>query len=503
MHYFVGIGIYHSFTGVEKAMFNRLKLFKQHQIPAKLLTVNYHHLSSMYAKQFGIENDVLNMYDYFQQCMYVHPNQSFDYTNYWRTHLGYDTQIVNYGKDIKVTQNGRKVIYARFFDDDFTQPMFINYFNARDQFVKHEEYDVRGFLSSVCHYAEGNKTVYQEFFTPTGEKVIEKYYDEMEKNLRPTMIFLKNHYGQFEKFDSEEALISHFLDLIHKPDDIFVIDRPLELVPAFLNMQAKANKAVVIHMQHLADNRLKWPYDLLFKHLDQFNALITSTKAQQQDIASFIQHDAQYKPIHVTNIPVGYVDQQLLKIPNVKKQRNHFISVSRYVVDKQLDHQIRVIHRLHEKFPDITLDLYGFGSQHQQLDALIQSLNAESYIKLRGFKDDLTNVYGRAVASLLTSNSEGFALAVLESLSHHTPVIAYDIDYGPNEMIIDGVNGNLVPLNDEEALYNTLYQLLSNQAQQIHYFNQCIPSIEPYYDQRIIEQWQTLFKQIQTKSDQK
>lgn len=36
--------------------------------------------------------------------------------------------------------------------------------------------------------------------------------------------------------------------------------------------------------------------------------------------------------------------------------------------------------------------------------------------------------------------SEGFSLAILESLNHNTPVIAYDVPYGPNEFIQDDIN---------------------------------------------------------------
>ncbi|WP_414054781.1 glycosyltransferase [Macrococcus equi] len=503
MHYFIGLGIYHSFTGVDKAQFNRLKLFKQFNIPAKILTVSYHHLSALYAQQLGIQQDVLNMYDYFQKCNYTITHQTFDLINYWQTYLGYDVEIQRNKYIVKVMQNNRMIIYARFFDLAHTQPMFINHFNSKNEYVKHEEYDVRGFLSSISHYGSGNKVVYQEFFTPSGEKVIEKYFDD---NNALTMIFLKNHYGQFEKFDSEQSLITYFFDLIYKTEDTFIIDRPLEIVPAFLNMKTQANASVVIHMKHLAEidvskPRLKWPYALLFNHLDRFKALITSTEGQKHDIESYIK-DHHLHSIDVVNIPVGYIDQTQFKSEKTLKKYHHLISVSRYVDDKQLDHQIRVVHRLHKVFPELTLDLYGFGSSQQKLEALIHSLDADDYIKIKGFQKDLSTVYARASASLLTSNSEGFALAVLESLSYSTPVIAYDIDYGPKEMIINNVNGNLVELNNEEALYHTLYAFLSNKTKQIKYFNQCIPSIEPYYDENIIERWKHLFNIMRKPSDQ-
>jgi poly(glycerol-phosphate) alpha-glucosyltransferase len=43
---------------------------------------------------------------------------------------------------------------------------------------------------------------------------------------------------------------------------------------------------------------------------------------------------------------------------------------------------------------------------------------------------------------------EGFSLALLECQSYGVPMISYDIKYGPNELVKDGLNGYLIPKND-------------------------------------------------------
>lgn len=40
---------------------------------------------------------------------------------------------------------------------------------------------------------------------------------------------------------------------------------------------------------------------------------------------------------------------------------------------------------------------------------------------------------------------EGFSLALLECQSYGVPMISYDIKYGPNELVKDGLNGYLIP----------------------------------------------------------
>ena len=57
---------------------------------------------------------------------------------------------------------------------------------------------------------------------------------------------------------------------------------------------------------------------------------------------------------------------------------------------------------------------------------------------------NLDQEYSDAYLSLITSNMEGFSLALLESLAHGVPVISYDIKYGPNELITPDFNGYLI-----------------------------------------------------------
>ena len=57
---------------------------------------------------------------------------------------------------------------------------------------------------------------------------------------------------------------------------------------------------------------------------------------------------------------------------------------------------------------------------------------------------------------------EGFSLALLECQSYGVPMISYDIKYGPNELVKDGLNGYLIPKNDKEELTNKVKYLLEH-----------------------------------------
>ena len=61
--------------------------------------------------------------------------------------------------------------------------------------------------------------------------------------------------------------------------------------------------------------------------------------------------------------------------------------------------------------------MYGFGSESKKLNELIQKYGLENHVYLRGFLSNLDQEYSDAYLSLITSNMEGFSLALLESFS--------------------------------------------------------------------------------------
>lgn len=500
MHYFVGIGIPTTVTGVDKAMFNRLKLFKNNHIDAKIITTLYNHLEYGWCVEHGIENDVLNMYDYFQHATSFKPTQHFNYYEYWCQLDELNALVLSNDRDVQVMRNNKMVMYARFTDSNLRQLDFLNHFNDKGQFVKHEEFDSRGFLSSVSHY-NNNKVVYQEFLTPTGEKVLEKYYDDKNVNTVSTSIYLKNDLGFFDRFQDETALVTHFIQQIYNAGDQFIIDRPLEIVPAFIRLNKQYPVAVVVHMMHISEinpnlERLKWPFEELFNHLECFDALICSTENQKNDVLYYINKYHPDQKIKVFNIPVGFINQ-LHSLQIAKKEPFKLISIARYEKGKNLDHQIRLAHQLKPHFNQLTLDLYGFGEEYYALQQQINQLQANDYVTLKGYANDLSNVYASATLSLITSHSEGFSLAILESLNYNTPVISYDVKYGPNEMIENNVNGHLIPYGDEQTLFDKAFAVLNDAALKNQYYQQCENIIQKYHASHVFNKWQNLLHFLQ------
>ena len=163
----------------------------------------------------------------------------------------------------------------------------------------------------------------------------------------------------------------------------------------------------------------------------------------------------QYKPSGVKNIVAcsGHVanmsrealndDPKVLYNPILPKMTVkkvfHFVSFMRVSREKGLDRMNKFYTMLKESGIPFEWNIFTNSKFHSKVDE-IHFWKAR--IGLENYKDYLAD----ADYSVLLSHSEGCPYQVLESLTYNVPVIATDIP-SIHELIIDGVNGYIIPLD--------------------------------------------------------
>jgi glycosyltransferase involved in cell wall biosynthesis len=135
--------------------------------------------------------------------------------------------------------------------------------------------------------------------------------------------------------------------------------------------------------------------------------------------------------------------------------------LSRLAPGKRIDHAVRAFAVVRESVPTSTLDIYGEGSEHDALQRLIDELGLDAHVVLRGLTSDPGHELDAASVFLSTSAFEGQGLSIAEALVHGCPVVAYDVRYGPRDLLADG-GGILVPDADLHALAAALVELLTD-----------------------------------------
>lgn len=158
--------------------------------------------------------------------------------------------------------------------------------------------------------------------------------------------------------------------------------------------------------------------------------------------------------------------------------RKFILGVGRLSFEKGFDLLIDAFSELRIK--NIDLIILGQGAEKEHLTAQINRLNLQDRVILAGAKDDLQDYYNQTELFVLPSRNEGYPNALIEAMSSGCPCIAMDCEFGPAEIIEDGVNGVLIPNQNvtalRKAMFNVLFDLslkkkLGNEARGISQTN--------------------------------
>jgi len=102
------------------------------------------------------------------------------------------------------------------------------------------------------------------------------------------------------------------------------------------------------------------------------------------------------------------------------------------------------------------LKIIGTGPDEEKLKKLAVQLEINDKIQWLGFQNDPFDSIEECTALLLTSRFEGFSLVLVEANAHGIPVISSNCISGPQDIVIEGVNGYLFPEGNLDSFVHIL-----------------------------------------------
>src|SRR5690606_34416961 len=112
---------------------------------------------------------------------------------------------------------------------------------------------------------------------------------------------------------------------------------------------------------------------------------------------------------------------------------------------------------------EIRLVILGDGVRLEEMKNLANKLNISDLVDFKGFEPNPENYLKNALFTVLTSKYEGLPTVLVESLLMKTPVISFDCETGPNEIIVDRFNGLLIENQNKEKMIEGMNELVSNE----------------------------------------
>ena len=169
------------------------------------------------------------------------------------------------------------------------------------------------------------------------------------------------------------------------------------------------------------------------------------------------------------------------------------IAVGRLVELKQFAKLIDAYCNSNLPSNEIHLVIVGEGQEKENLLKQITNLKLTKFVHLLGFRSNVICYLNQAKFLVLSSKYEGFPMVVLEALNTGIPVVSFDCETGPSELVKHEFNGLLVEdqnfvgiqlAMDRMTVDPQLYDFCKTNAKS---------SVSKFSNSNIAEKWMRLF----------
>ncbi|KJQ55778.1 glycosyltransferase [Microbacterium sp. SA39] len=213
----------------------------------------------------------------------------------------------------------------------------------------------------------------------------------------------------------------------------------------------------IVHASHRRGGRageFRATREYVMRRAADFDEIVVLTPRQKADLRADLA--AAGVEARIRTIPNG-VDLPSMTVEG--REPGHGVVVAGLHARKRLTHAVEAVAAAHSADSRVDVDIFGEGPREAVIRRRIRRLGAEAHIRLRGHDPAARTAFRSAGFSLLTSTSEGLPLVLVESMAAGCIPIAYDVRYGPADMIRDGVDGFLIPEGDVDAMAQRIVEL--------------------------------------------
>ena len=444
------------FGGRTKSLLQRTKsLSENFNLDFTLVSTNYHPnyytIYQNYQENTYVNEkiDFLNIYDYFSGRTYKNRKA----INHTIEVKGYEHYEVEEGKVYRYFKEGNYERYRQY--DKKTGNLKIE--DIMDIYTRKRKERLEYNNFGVCHkriiYKQNTTNKLEEiFYDDKGEVYLIKNFNGAENSKLVRIYLLQKK--EMIMFESESDFFQYAFNQILQEGGVTFCDARL-LDKALLEANVDTQKYFVLHSSHNTDGNIRKSYKDLIENEEKASKIIVLTHEQARDL----------KDMGVNSKKIEVIPHSMDAVVSIKKTQSRekkFVYLGRLAPEKQIPHIIEAFALLQNKYPGHALEIYGDGEAHGDISQLINEKSLTDSVKLMGRTDNIPAVFEKPIASLVTSEFEGFGLVIMESLHYGCPVISYDFKYGPKDLITDGVNGYLVEKNNIDMLAGTMVKMIEN-----------------------------------------
>lgn len=235
------------------------------------------------------------------------------------------------------------------------------------------------------------------------------------------------------------------------------------------------------------------------EYRSRFSKIMAAILYRKADGTVFQTEDAKlFFPRHIqekSKIIFNQVDKGFYQQNNTAGE--YIIASGRLSDQKNYPMLLNAFVKVHQKYPEQKLLIYGEGVLREELENMSRVLGIDKAVRFMGFSQNMAENYKNAKFLVMTSYYEGLPNVLLEALASSVPVISTDCPCGGPKMIVEeGVNGFLVPVGDSDLLAEKMCRLLEDRECLREMKKRAFLSAQEYTSDKIFCQWRNYIHSV-------
>lgn len=228
-------------------------------------------------------------------------------------------------------------------------------------------------------------------------------------------------------------------------------------------------------------------WDALMSH----KVVVLTEKTRQDYMSKF-----RISPVKIRCI-YNWIDPEVMKYRKPYNQNSHrILSVGRFGKEKGYDMLVEVARRVLPGHPDWHWDVYGTGETFEEISAKVEEYDLRGQLHLKGNVKKAYRHYSEYAMLVLPSYREGLPIVLLEAAALGIPMVSFDIETGPNEIIENGKSGYLIPPYDLDLMSEKIESLMADANLRLSFSEGAKGGTGKFEKEPICQQWKDLFDEV-------
>ncbi len=334
-----------------------------------------------------------------------------------------------------------------------------------------EKYEIH--MVTVCN-SQGN-----DFFFRLDER-IKKFIVSVNFNFR----FRKIIFAAFKKL--KDYIIKNNIDIIYIAD--FTIPPIVMMIKPFI-------KCKIIFADHgTLSNQLEHKKATAFRFIGKVisDKIVVLTKQNAKDYQKYFK----VKPNKIEVI-YNWIDEEVLEsVEPYDLSSKIIMSSGRFTKEKGFNMIPEIAERIFYKHQDWKWHVFGDGPEMDDVKNEIIKSGYEKNVVFRGFTDTMYDKYREAGIFVLTSYREGLSLVLMEAKANGLPLVSFNCNAGPSEIITDGIDGFLIPCYDTNLMTAKICELIENATLRESFSKNSKENLEKFSKKKILKKWESLISDV-------